>query len=180
MNESGVLEGRWQCKARVKRKPKIDFLHGTVSIPLTKGKTAIVDLVDFPKVVHHNWYLSHYGYAVRNTPRPNRTVVYLHTVIHPTKPGMEVDHRDVDKMNNRRENLRDATRFQNGANIPKFASNTSGFKGVRWYAATGKWNARVHSNRKTFHLGYFDTKEAAYAAYCKKAAELFGEFARYA
>jgi hypothetical protein len=56
-------------------------------------------------------------------------------------------------------------------------TNTSGFKGVSWYARTGKWNAQVCHQRKYYNLGYFDTPEEAHEAYKVKALELFGEFA---
>ncbi len=93
-------------------------------------------------------------------------------------PDHEVDHHDLDKGNNRWDNLRAATRSQNAANIAITSRNTSGFKGVSFYRPSGKWRATIRKDGRLHFLGDFDTKEEAYAAYVAKAEELFGEFAR--
>jgi hypothetical protein len=93
-------------------------------------------------------------------------------------PG--VDHEDTDTLNNRWSNLRLATKSQNGANRGMAASNKSGFKGVIWDKARGKWKAQIGSKgkRRSAHIGRFDTPEEAHAAYCEVARELHGEFVR--
>lgn len=93
-------------------------------------------------------------------------------------PSGDVDHSDVDPLNNRWVNLRPATRSQNCGNIPPHHDNTSGFKGVAWHKQRGKWRAQGCVNGKTKHLGLFVSKEKARAAYAEWAASAFGEFAR--
>ncbi|MGW1422698.1 HNH endonuclease [Bradyrhizobium manausense] len=95
-------------------------------------------------------------------------------------PSRQVDHRDTDRSNNRWSNLRLATTSQNKANMGRRADNKSGFKGVRWYSPTKKWNAQIRCQGKNTNLGYFPTPEEAHAAYCRAAERLFGEFARFA
>lgn len=86
-----------------------------------------------------------------------------------------VDHANGVRCDNRWANLRAASVQLNNINRRKVKS-ASGFKGV--YSVRGKWQAciRVQGRRKV--IGYFETAEAASAAYKAAAAEHYGEFAR--
>jgi len=95
-------------------------------------------------------------------------------------PPAQIDHRDLDKANNRFDNLRLATNSQNGHNCGAYSNNTSGVKGVSWRKQRGKWGAEITHNGKRFFLGYFDTRAEAAAAYAKAAVDLHGDFARVA
>lgn len=85
-----------------------------------------------------------------------------------------IDHINLDRADNRIENLRECSPSENMANRRKQANNSSGLKGVSYHKAAGKWRATI----KLRHLGLFETPEAAHAAYCAAAADEFGEFAR--
>lgn len=104
-------------------------------------------------------------------------VIYAVMGIH-IPDDLEVDHRDGDPFNNRWSNLRLSTPAQNGANRRKNVNKKSGLpKGV---SKCGKrFRAAIRSNGKYIHIGRYTTPEAAHAAYCSKALELFGEFARF-
>lgn len=93
-------------------------------------------------------------------------------------PDKRMDHRDLDRSNNRWSNLRLASNTENGANRAKGKNNTSGHKGVSWCKNRQKWQAGIKINYRRKALGRFDTKEEAAAAYAVAAQELFGEFAR--
>lgn len=114
-----------------------------------------------------------------------KKTVYIHRVIlervlgRPLSTDEIVDHINGDGLLNIRSNLRLATVAQNIANSPKSRRNTSGFKGVTWAKHANKFRAYITFERKLIHLGYFDTPELAHEAYCKKAVELFGEFANF-
>lgn len=56
-------------------------------------------------------------------------------------------------------------------------ANLTGLKGVTFHRVTGKWQAAIQVNRKSHHLGLFETADAAHAAYVASAAKLHGEFA---
>ncbi|MCM2294777.1 HNH endonuclease [Allorhizobium sp. BGMRC 0089] len=94
-------------------------------------------------------------------------------------PDGDVDHRDMDKLNNRWGNLRDASKAQNQANTSVRKSNTSGFKGVFATARhPDRWLSQIRVNGIKKHLGTFDTPEQAGAAYASALAEIHGEFGR--
>lgn len=92
-------------------------------------------------------------------------------------PPYDVDHINMDKLDNRWVNLRAATRSQNKANVGLKSTNTTGYKGV-YKDRYNRWISRIMKDYKKIHIGSFGTAEEAHAAYQKKAVELFGEFAR--
>ena len=93
-------------------------------------------------------------------------------------PDKSIDHIDGNRSNNRWANLRLCDQSQNNANsrIPK--TNTSGYKGVTWDKKRRLWRAGAKHKQKFIFIGHYANKEDAHAAYCAKAKELFGEFAR--
>jgi hypothetical protein len=93
-------------------------------------------------------------------------------------PRLGCDHRDLQKTNNKWNNLREATGSQNVANQAITIKNTSGFKGVSFDKKNQKWRASVTVKGKFFCLGRFTDPEVAYASYCKAVKSAFGEFAR--
>lgn len=91
---------------------------------------------------------------------------------------MQVDHINRTRSDNRLVNLRLATNAQNVCNGPMRSTNKSGFKGVIFHRASGRWNARLTISGKTKSLGYYETPEEAHDAYVSGARLYFGEFAR--
>lgn len=97
-----------------------------------------------------------------------------------------VDHKNMDRDDNRWDNLRAATKGQNGANRGPQTNNKSGHKGVylvrNYYVSTGDdaWKAEIMIDQKHHHIGYYRTAGEAISAHAEKARELFGEFARVA
>lgn len=91
-------------------------------------------------------------------------------------PSAEIDHVNLDKADNRWANLREATPSQNHANKGRLATNTSGFKGITRHRA--KWKAAIEVHGRSFHLGVFDTPDAAHAAYAGAAKKYFDKYAR--
>lgn len=91
-------------------------------------------------------------------------------------PENIVDHRDLDKANNKWTNLRPATLSQNGHNVGLRRDNQSGHKGVIWRRDCQKWAARLSGK----YLGSFNEYAKACAAYDTAALEAHGEFARVA
>jgi hypothetical protein len=129
----------------------------------------------------HNWKLAD-GYVVMQRKRPSNGIVLMHRLILELDgqniDGLEVDHDNGNRLDNRRENLRPATKSQNMSNRGPFLNNKSGFKGVCWHKRRQKWIAQIHVSGKRTHLGYFDDPIAAARAYDAAALELHGAFAR--
>lgn len=88
--------------------------------------------------------------------------------------GKVVDHQDQIGTNNRLSNLRLGTTQQNAFNTGTGPNNTSGHKGVQKVGR--RWQSKIVVNRKTIHLGMFDTFDEAVIARQKYETEHFGEF----
>jgi hypothetical protein len=101
-------------------------------------------------------------------------LAWLH--FHGQWPSGVIDHINMNRADNRIANLRVANETQNRANTGRRRHNTSGFKGVS--NCDGRWRAKIGVNRKSIHLGTFNTPEAAHEAYMAAARRHFGEFAR--
>ena len=155
-------------------------------IPLTQGKYTIVDVEDYEKLAKYKWFAvrSERGYyAVRMTKakkgsRVRQKGVRMHRAIMGVPEGKIMDHINHNGLDNRRANLRVATRRENTWNKRKQRGNCSSkYKGVTWLKSMGKWQARIVCKGRAIFLGYFDDEKAAERAYDAKAAELFGEYA---
>lgn len=88
-----------------------------------------------------------------------------------------LDHKNGNPLDCRLENLRPASRFQNGFNRPANKNTVSGYKGVTLHSE-GRWAARITVKRKQINLGHFSTPEAAHKAYCEAAEKYHKLFKR--
>lgn len=158
-----------------------------IGIELTRDQITYIDDID-SDVLSFNWYAirGRTGfYAARGMrTKSNQKIETLHRVIfskvlgRPLSSEEIVDHINGNTLDNRRSNLRLATKQQNQFNRSKPQNNTSGYKGVTWNKNAEKWKAQIGHAGTTLYLGYFDTPEEAALAYEEKAKELFGEFYR--
>ena len=151
----------------------------SVEIPLTKGKTAIIDARDIEKVAPYKWRF-HAGYARSFIYNPqSRRIITIHMshVILPCPEGMFIDHINRNKLDNRRCNLRIATRSQNNANRKSFTNSKSQYKGVLKSKKTGWWEAAIRKDGTQIHLGSYETEIAAASAYNDYARKMWGKYA---
>lgn len=76
-------------------------------------------------------------------------------------PESDIDHINGDGCDNRMANLREVSHLQNGRNIKRPTSNTSGYIGVSWDARKRKWAAYIGARETRRFLGYFSTPSEA-------------------
>lgn len=144
------------------------------------GKVVLVDAADYEWLNQWKWYCTH---DPRKTDYARGTVNGKHTLMHRlitgAPPGVPVDHKDGNGLNNRRGNLRRATTGKNKQNAKKRSHDLSSrYKGVSREPRHGyKWIAQIRVDGKLFVLGRFDSEEQAAEAYNCAALKYFGEFA---
>lgn len=102
----------------------------------------------------------------------HRVIFEMHNGPIPT--GMEIDHINGIRNDNRIQNLRLVTSKGNHLNMGKRCDNTSGITGVAYCKRSNKWKAYVSQDSKLIHLGFFDAKEDAISV--RKSAESFYGF----
>ena len=90
-----------------------------------------------------------------------------------------LDHINGNKLDNRIENLRPATKSQNNQNKRLYSNNTSGVKGVCWHKRIKKWQVNVRVNGKQKSFGFFDDIELAELVASEARNKLHGQFARH-
>lgn len=148
-----------------------------ITIPLSRGEVALIDDCDADLVLPYRWHADRSGatWYARHTfcfPGGGRLNQSMHKLI---TGYARTDHRNGDGLDNRRCNLRSATRSQNLYNQRK-ARGTSQFKGVsRRY--TGTWVACIKVDGRQRHIGTFADEVSAAHAYDAAARVHFGEFA---
>jgi hypothetical protein len=141
-----------------------------------KGYPVEVDDEDAGRVLAHSWWESSSpetdGHVICFSAKIGGKIIKLHRFIMGDPAGLVIDHRDGNRLNNRKANLRACTTRENNQNLGLTRRNRSGYRGVSFSRTAGKWRARIGLNRKQLHLGYFESPNLAAAAY-EQAAELF-------
>lgn len=162
-------------------------LPGVSVVTLTHGKVALIDTADAESVGEYNWSWkrpkkANVEYAVTNLGTgPGRRWCSLHRFLWerwglPYTP--QIDHKNTDGLDCRRENMRAATSSQNRCNTGARRDNAIGVKGVSWAKKMNKWRAQIGHAGKIIHIGYFDDIPSAKSAVEARRQELHGEFAR--
>jgi hypothetical protein len=146
---------------------------GALFLQLTQGYYTLIDADDFEKINHRSWSVRGraaqmpYGYSGAGP---------IHRIIMDCPPHLVVDHINQNPLDNRKANLRLATKSQNAVNIKQKRNNkTSQYKGVS--GANGQWLAHVTLGGAPLYLGSFKSEKKAAQAYDSAAAVVFGEFA---
>ena len=153
-------------------------LSGEYGIGYTCNGEFYFDLEDFDKIKNYCWYINWYGYVTTIDREVNKRIQMHRIIMDVVDPNIEVDHKNGSntKNDNRKYNLRVATRSQNGMNKEKMSTNTSGVTGVGWHKGKSKWRAYIKKNGKWIDLGYYDNFDDAVIA--RKDAEkiYFGQW----
>ena len=161
-----------------KKKTNKYDLSGEYGIGWTSNtnKEFYFDLEDYDKIKEICWsekirdgFSMIQGYDIKS-----KCVVAMHVLL----GYKDYDHIDRNELNNRKVNLRIATKRENSINRSLGKNNTSGVTGVRLYKPTNKWLATINKEkRKTIRLYYGTSFEDAVVARLKAEKKYYGEFA---
>ena len=143
-----------------------------MEIILTNGQVSPVDKCDYDDFNKFRWVMRQDGYVYRSVKQDgNVSCILMHRAILRAPLGMEVDHINRIRFDNRRDNLRIVTRQENAKNCSFNRNNKSGFRGVIWDNRVGKWKSNITSDKKRTFLGYFCDPIDAAKAYDRAAFE---------
>jgi hypothetical protein len=150
-------------------------VHGDVAVvPLTRGQFCIIDADDIPMVSGIVWQalqvLDDPGqYYARSSDG-----LLLHVMLMRPSEGEDVDHRNRCKLDNRRANLRLASRTLNAVNWIR--ENKAGYRGLS-QMKNGTFGVSVTDGGRRVQLGTYESAEYAARIYDAAAAAIHGEFA---
>lgn len=153
-------------------------------IVLSGGKlVTLVDADSYESLIQWNWcfdgrYVYRRQHLKMESEKQKYQKIYLHKLVNNTPERLDTDHINSNKLDNRRCNLRSATRSQNNANQRKRENLSSKYKGVCWDKRLSKWKAEIKIHGKKKHLGVFISEEDAAAAYDAAARELFSDYSK--
>jgi hypothetical protein len=91
-----------------------------------------------------------------------------------TPKGKQIDHKNRNGLDNRRENLCIVSPYQNRLNLSNFRNNTSGVRGISWYENLKKWGIHVRRKGKLNYFGVFSDKKEAETRLLLIRQQLYG------
>lgn len=150
--------------------------HAYVRMLNDKTKMAVIDVRDIDLIRIGRWSIRSNGYCAWKLRVGGKTrVIYMHRFIF--CGCREVDHKNRDRMDNRRENLRRSKHRQNICNQSKRSGCSSRFKGV--YKKGNRWGTTIRHPvlKKSVSFGTFRNETDAAKRYNRVAIMLHGKFA---
>lgn len=133
-------------------------------------ETALVDEEDRHFLYEYSWYIDSHGYL--STKCKDGHHVGLHQLILGKKPGFVIDHKNGNKMDNRRCNLHFVTHGYNIANRPKRRDSRQKYKGIQ-LLPSGRYRAVTTGKKQIGHV--VDTPEEAYRMFIEYTEKKLGK-----
>ena len=151
-----------------------------VEIILRDGKNkesgrVLIDLEDLDSVIKHKWCIDTWGYP--ETKINGNSISMQRFILNKYDKNYIVDHINRNPLDNRKSNLRIATKSENAINSPIRSNNKSGVTGVIWNKSNEKWRAYITKNNKRYELGSFKDFDKAVKTRLIAEKKYFGEFA---
>lgn len=125
----------------------------------SSGLEFLFDLEDFDLIKDICWNINSEGY-VRGWVNKDIGRVSMHNLICNKKM---IDHANRLKYDNRKNNLRDCTNFENSINKNVYNNNSSGFIGVHYSTNKQRWVARISYNKKRKEKHFLNIQDALIA-----------------
>lgn len=151
--------------------------YGSYRIGFTSNtnRKFCVDVEDYDKVKDYCWRecVDQTGYHYLASRGGENTLLRIHNLV----AGKYYDHKDRNTFNNRKYNLRPATKNENARNKSLQINNKSGVSGVFFDKSCNKWRAYININGKRLYVGYYSNKESAIKSRLQAEADYYGEFA---
>ena len=166
-------------------KPNKYDLSGEYGIGYTvDGREFYFDLEDYDKIKDRAWHINNQGYVASRKGHKGKNTL-LHRLIMDIEDiqnmNIVVDHKNHNKVDNRKSNIRICTALQNGQN--KKPRNRELYTGIYKYEYNGKYRhtikykAEIQVNGILYRLGKFDNYEDAVKARKNAEKKYYGEFA---
>lgn len=137
-------------------------------IDLGRDDFTLVDDEDYPLLSRHHWTYNRENLAVTST------IGNMARVILGAKRGHFVDHINRDPLDNRKENLRFATRAQNVYNAGPYRGRK--LKGVYKLEGQERWWSQIAAAGKVMRLGTFESEIEAIRVYNAASKKYHGDF----
>jgi len=148
-------DGNLIWKVQKAKRTKIGSIAGWVNIDVHSQKYMNIEIDGKSYKLHRIIFMYHYGFV------PKR-----------------IDHIDGNRMNNKIENLREATASQNAMNSSVRKNSKSGFKNVFLDKVSGKWRVQLKINGKNYSFGSYKDLELADLVAQEARSKYYGAFAR--
>jgi len=142
------------------------------------NKEVLFDLEDYERIKSYSWKCVHSqnGYQTIVSYTKENIVVMSRVIMNCYDKKLQVYHINHNTFDNRKSNLRIVTVSQNNMNKGLRRDNTTGYTGVIWSNASGKYLANIKINQKRIHLGTFSKIEDAVRARREAEEKYFGEY----
>jgi hypothetical protein len=146
------------------------------------GKVAKIDDSDYELISSFHWSFhktknGEYARTWRNEGGKNKFYL-MHRIILCPPRGVQVDHQNMNGLDNRRSNLRLCNHSENMCNRRPRKDSTSKIKGVGFVKRINRWQVRIQKDNKRIYLGIFLSRKKAVETYNNVAQKLHGQFAR--
>ena len=171
-----LLEYRYTNDVRCNcyKKNKYELINDYYAVTTYKGEKFYIDKEDYDVVSQYQWFVTEHGYISATSNH-----MYLHRLVMNFPENMQIDHKNGNRLDCRKQNLRICDNQRNSYNTALRKNNKSGIKGVYYSTSNKSWNVQITYEGKVMHVGYFKNKIDAINKRLEIEKELFKDYSYY-